>query len=127
MSSYAYYTSPSCFDSPPPVCAGHQGTLAEITNAAQNKAVKALGGAPMIALTDDGHEGKWTFPNGTQATYVPFHAGEPNSGTAEQCMIIYFADGGWVRSLDLPYNAVVESACVLAWYKHRAPVFVATA
>ena len=42
-------------------------------------------------------EGSWTWQNsGDDIDYVKVQPGEPNGGTNENCLMMYFENGNWI-------------------------------
>eukprot|EP01052_Picozoa_sp_SAG31_P021856 SAG31_NODE_1710_length_7473_cov_3.782072_8_plen_275_part_00 len=89
-------------------CVALGGHLAKIQNADANANIKALAPSdahPFIGLTDAEVEGTWVWTDGeeiTETSYSNFASSEPNQGTNENCVILYFPDGTWA---DAPCEA----------------------
>ena len=79
-------------------CVSLGATLAQVSTAATNRAIRALvpdNAKPFIDGTDVELESLWLISDGTALAYENWHSGEPNLGTAENCLSMYFPDGTW--------------------------------
>ena len=83
-------------------CRALGGRLAEIPDQDTNRAVKALcpSSKPYIGGTDIELEDEWKWSDGSAIDPLLFHPGEPNMGSGENCMNMYF-DGSFAWA-DVP-------------------------
>jgi len=79
-------------------CMALGATLAQIPTAEINHAVRAIvppSARPFIDGTDVELESTWLTSDGVVLPFLNFHPGEPNLGSAENCLSMYFPDGTW--------------------------------
>ena len=70
-------------------------------------------GQAWIGLTDDGHEGRFTWTDGESLTFTSWHPGEPNGGGQENFVQMYLAStgpGNWndLSNTDRPLPGIIE-------------------
>lgn len=74
-------------------CVALGGRLISITSATENtlanSACSRVGGQCHIGLTDEGHEGTWTWVGGEALSYTNWYTGEPNGLAVENCARLY--------------------------------------
>ena len=84
-------------------CQSLNGELATFTSIAeQNKAMDGHGtGYYFIGLSDEHQEGQWVWADGSTSTWMNWASNEPNGGTGEGCVVLYYdgrgigRDGYW--------------------------------
>lgn len=90
------------------ICKSSGGNLAIVNNASENYYIYSITQlAVWLGATDVATEGSFVWVNGTAVTFSAFAAGEPNGGTAENCVQMT-PTGYWN---DLACNATRAFVC----------------
>jgi cysteine-rich repeat protein len=83
------------------LCEAYKGTLAVPDSAAEDEYLRStaggIGGGQTywIGLDDEKNEGAFALPDGSNAAFFAWAAGQPNGGTGQNCVITLTSGAGW--------------------------------